>query len=178
VSIDQELDTWRREWREQAAPLPDLKKKIKRQNLRMVAAGVLLGLCVSFTTCEAVRTRAAFASGMAAGLWFTTLVAGGYAGWVRRGAWKPTAQTTLAYAELAHRRAVARARTIRFCFHLLLAATALFALFTAWNWKRFGPRDGMMLAVLGLELFYFVYLGRRKEREIEETQRLVDQVRE
>jgi hypothetical protein len=178
VTIDQELETWRREWHEQTGPLPDLKKKIKRQNLRMVAGGILLGACLAFTTLEALQTRGVFMSGMASGIWFATLVGGSYAWWVRRGAWKPTAQTTLAYAELAHKRAIAKARTIRFSFYFLLTATLLFALFAVWNWKAFAARDGLVIAAMVLELFYFVYLGRRKKREIGETGKLVDQVKE
>jgi hypothetical protein len=45
VTIDAELETWRREWRDRAEPLPELKKKIKRQNLQTIAAGIVLAAC-------------------------------------------------------------------------------------------------------------------------------------
>ena len=36
MTSDLELETWQREWQEQTEPLPELKKKIKRQNLQTV----------------------------------------------------------------------------------------------------------------------------------------------
>lgn len=178
MTIDAELETWRREWRDRAEPLPELKKKIKRQNLQTIAAGIVLAACLVFSTVEALRSHSSFMSGFAIGLWFATVFAGGYAWWVRRGAWRPSAQTTLAYVELSHQRAVAKVRTLRFSFYLLLATTLLFAVFGAWNWKAFAARDAVILAALALELIFFAYYGRRKKREVAETRKLLEQIRE
>jgi hypothetical protein len=182
VSNDPELETWRREWRDPDEPLPNLKRKIKRQNLRTVAATIAMCVLLAITTVQALRTRGSFVSGMATGLWTVSLVAGSYAWWVRRGAWRPAAQTTLAYAELAHKRAVAKVRTLRFSFYFLLTAMAVCTAFSAWNWRTLSPRSVLMWAVLlaamVAELFYFRHYARRKQREVEETRKLIEQIRQ
>lgn len=178
MTTDTELETWRREWRDQTEPLPELKRKIRRQNLRTAAAvGAICG-CLALSTIEALRIRSAFIAGLAVGIGFASLVLGAYAWWVRRGAWKPTAQTTLAYAELSYRRAVAKSRTLRFSFYFLLAATFLLTAFAAWNWKHFAVRDGLIIAAMGIEAFFLRHYGRRKQREIEETKKLIDDMTE
>jgi hypothetical protein len=178
VTTDTELETWRREWRDQTEPLPELKKKILRQNLRTVAAVGAICVCLALSTVEALRSRSAFIAGLAVGIGFASLVSGTYAWWVRRGAWKPTAQTTLAYAELSYKRAIAKSRTLRFSFCFLLLATALFTAFVAWNWKHFAARDGLIISAMGIEAFFLRHYGRRKRREIEETKKLIDAMTE
>jgi hypothetical protein len=177
VTTDTELDIWRREWRDHTEPLPDLKKKIRRQNLQTVAAIVAVCACLAISTVMALRTRSPFVAGLAAGIGFGALFLGGYAWWVKRGAWKPTAQTTLAYAELSYRRAIARARTARFSFYFLLVTTLLLATFVAWNWKHFRARDGVVVAALVTELFFLKHVARRKQREMEETRKLIDDLK-
>jgi hypothetical protein len=178
VSMDTELEAWQREWHLQTGPLPSLKKKILRQNLRTLAAmlAVCLGLTVSGLL--AWRHRSPFMVGLAAGMSFASLFLGGYAWWVQRGAWKPTAQTTLAYAELSYRRAVAKARTVRFSFYFVLVATGWLAILMGFDWKGLRARDGIILAGLLLELVYFRRYGQKKKREIEETKKLLDDLTE
>jgi hypothetical protein len=177
VTTDTELDIWRQEWRDQTEPLPDLKKKIRRQNLQTVAAIVAVCACLAVSTVMALRTRSPFVAGLAAGIAFGALFLGSYAWWVKRGAWKPTAQTTLAYAELSYRRAIARARTARFSFYFLLVTTLLLASFVGWNWKNFRTRDGLVVAALVTELFVLKHVARRKQREMEETRKLIDDLK-
>jgi hypothetical protein len=178
VTTDTELETWRQEWRDQTQPLPELKRKIQRQNLRTFAAIVAVCTCLAFSTIEAVRTRSWFMAGLATGIGFAAALLGAYGLWVRRGAWRPAAQTTLAYAELCYQRAISRARILRFSFRFLLIATALFTLFMAWNWKNFHARDGAIIAAMAVESFFLRYYAQRKQREIEETKQLVDGLRE
>jgi hypothetical protein len=178
TAMDLELETWRREWRTSTEPLPELKRKIRRQNLQTIAAVLAICVCLAFSTAEALRTRSSFMAGLAAGIAFTSVILGGYTWWVRRGAWKPAAQTTSAYLELSCKRAVAKARTIRFSFYFLLAAILLFAILFAWNWRAFSPREALILGALVMELFLFRRYGRRQNREIEETKKLLEQTRE
>jgi hypothetical protein len=178
VSMDTELEAWQREWHSQTGPLPSLKTKIRRQNLRTLAAVLAVCLCLTASGLLAWRHRSPFMMGLAAGTSFASLFVGGYAWWVRRGAWKPTAQTTLAYAELSYRRAVAKARIVRFSFYFLLVATAVLAMLMGWNWKGFRARDGIILAGLLLELVYFRHYGQKKKREIEETKKLLNDLTE
>lgn len=177
MSNDTELEIWRQEWRDQTEPLPELRKKIKRQNLRTAAVIIAIGVCLAVSTLVALKTRSPFMAGLAAGIAFASVFMGGYAWWVRRGAWKPTAQTTLAYAELVHRRAIARARIVRFAFYFLLIATVLLAGFVAWNWKNFHARDGVIIAAMTVELFFMKHFGERKQREIEATRKLIDDLK-
>ena len=176
--IDTELENWQREWREHTEPLPELKKKIKRQNWR--TAGAIVAICVCFVsaTVFALRTHSAFLAGGAAGIAFASIVLGGYALHVRRGAWKPSANTTLAYAELTHKRAVARARILSFTFYFLLCVALLFSGFVGWNWRRAHPRDFLIDAALIAELFFIKWQQRRKLSEVQETKKLVDDIRE
>lgn len=177
MTNDTELDAWRREWRDQTEPLPDLKKKIRRQNLQSLAAVLAVCGCLAVSTVLALRNRTPFMAGLAVGIGFAGLVLGAYVWWVRRGAWKPTAQTTLAYAQLTHRRAVAKARTARFSFYFLIVVTILLTVLLGWNWKRFRARDGLVIAGLVAESFFLKHVERRKQREIEQTRKLVDDLR-
>lgn len=170
---DMELETWKQEWREQTEPLPELKRKIKRQNLRTIGAVIAVCLCLVLSATEARHSRSSFMAGMAAGIGFAGAVLGSYVLWARRGSWRPTAQTTLAYAELAYKRAVAKARILHFSFYFLLTTVVLLAVFVAWNWKAFRARDGVIVAALVVESFVLKNLERRKRREIEETKKLI-----
>jgi hypothetical protein len=178
VTIDTELETWRREWQAHSDPLPEWKKKIERQNLRTVVAVIFACICLIFAALEARRHPTPFMLGLNAGLWFSCALAGGYSWWVRRGSWKPTAQTTLAYVELAHKRAVAKARTLRFCFYFLLITILAFAGLGAWDWKALTARDAAIVGGIILELLFFRYYERRKRQEIERTRKLMEQIQE
>ena len=118
-------------------------------------------------------------AGLASGIAFASVVLGGYAWRVRREAWTPTAQTTLAYAELSYRRAVAKARTLRFSFHFLLVATVLL-LATLWDGTGRGSMREMAWSWPRwvTESFVLKYLGRRKQRVVERTSRLLDDMRQ
>ncbi|HEY5027205.1 MAG TPA: hypothetical protein VIK39_02255 [Candidatus Angelobacter sp.] len=178
MTIDNELETWRKQWHTDTEPLPQLKRKIKRQNLRIAAAVVAVCVCLALSTIEALRTRTAFAMGLASGIAFAGVFLGGYAWWVRRGAWRPSAQNTLAYTELSYKRAVAREKSLNFSFYFLLVATTLMTAFVAWNWKGFHGRDGAIVIAMVLEMFLFRRMRRRKLQEIAETKKLIDDMKE
>ena len=109
---------------------------------------------------------------------FASMVLGGYAWWVKRGAWKPAANTILAYAELTHKRAQAKSRLLHFAFYFLLVTVILFSGFLAWNLKRVHPRDVFIDAALIAELFYIKRQERRKLQEMQETKKLIEDLRE
>ncbi|HWW20041.1 MAG TPA: hypothetical protein VNZ06_04490 [Steroidobacteraceae bacterium] len=177
--IDAELDSWKREWRERTDPFPALKRKISRQNLKTGAAIVVLLLLMALSLAGALHYATAFMYGAVVGVWTLVPILGGYVWWVARGAWKATAQTTVAYAELAHRRAVARARTLRFGLIYLLVAWVLGAGVLAWDWRHFSTSLALVLLGLLIELLVFrYYLQPRRQRQIEEAAKLVDYIRE
>jgi hypothetical protein len=175
-----ELETWRREWREVSDPLPDLKKKIRRQNRRMVLVVAILCFCLAASTVAALRTGNSFLSGLAAGLWVTSVLSGCCSWWVRRGTWRPAAQTTRAFLELSYKRAVAKSQTIRFCVYFLAIAMLLYAgaLLYFWSTSSLKPLGLLVFAAMIAELFFLRRLGRRKQREVQETRRLLEQITE
>ena len=177
MTIDSELQHWRQDWRERTEPLPEWKSRIRRQNLWMAGAVIALAVCLTLSTWWALQARSAFAAGLAVGMWLATVISGGYAWRVRRGAWKPDGQTTLAYMELAHRRAVAKARQLRFSFYFLLCAMLLFAAFSVWNERGLSLRDLALLAAFVIELIYFRRSRYRKQREAESTRKLIDEMK-
>lgn len=177
MTADTELENWKQEWGERTGPLPQWQTRIRRQNLWTAAAAVTLGVGLTLATAWAAQARTSFTAGLAVGMWLATLVLGSGAWWLRRGAWKPNAQTTLAYMELAHRRAVAKARQLQLSFYLLLSAILLLAIIAAWNWKAPSMRDLAILAVLGFELIYLRRFRQRKQREAERTRKLIDDMR-
>jgi hypothetical protein len=174
VSKDIELDAWREDWHSHTEVLPDLKKKIARQNRRMVGTFFVLCLCLGSVTTEAVRTRSSFVCGVAVGLWFASIAVGGYTYWVRRGAWRPAAQTTRAYLELSYKRATAKKRTIRFAFFFLLVTIVPYGIFCVSHWKATARLAVPTLAGMALELALLKHLERRKASEVAETKRLLD----
>jgi hypothetical protein len=178
VNIDTELATWQQEWREQTEPLPDVRKKIRRQDQRTTMAIAAACILLLLSSIAAFRTRSSFFLGLAAGLWLSCLTMGTYIWRVRRGTWKPAAQTTAAYIELWHKRAVAKERIVRFAFRFLLVATVLYAGFTAWNWRHFSAIPVVVLAAMIAELFWFIRIARKKRRETELTQKLLKSSRE
>ncbi len=184
---DLELEAWQREWRRETEPLPELKRKIKRQNLRSLASVIVMCVCLAVSTAEAWRNRSLLMAGFAIGLWLSSLLLGSYTWWVRRGTWKPAAQTTRAYAELSYRRTVAKVRTIRFSIYFLVATIICFVgvvtreslLFSETMSHSLGRRlEAAILLAMALELLFFRWWGRRKKRELEETKKSVDAMKE
>jgi len=184
---DLELEAWQREWRRETEPLPELKRKIKRQNLRSLASVIVMCVCLAVSTAEAWRNRSSLMAGFAIGLWLSSLLLGSYTWWVRRGTWKPAAQTTRAYAELSYRRTVAKIRTIRFSIYFLVATIICFVgvvtreslLFSETMSHSLGRRlEAAILLAMALELLFFRWWGRRKKRELEETKKSVDAMKE
>jgi Flp pilus assembly protein TadB len=177
VTTDSELEIWQQEWRDRTEPLPEWKRKIERQNVCTAVAGSVIAVSLALSTLCAVIVRSSFAAGLAVGMGVATVVIGGYGWWVRRGAWKPSAQTTLAYMELAHRRAVAKARQLRFSFYFLLATILVLAAFVAWREKALPWGEVAITVAVGIELVFLHRWRRRKQREAEETQKLIIQMR-
>jgi Flp pilus assembly protein TadB len=174
VTTDIELEAWRREWRGAVAALPDPRQRIRRQNLRKALALSALVVCLAVSTVGAVREPGSFWKGLATGLWVTTLLVGGYAWRAHRGAWRPAAQTTQAYAELCFRRAQAQDRTRRFAFGLLLIATSLYVAYLALSDGPIGTVPALVAGGLVLELLLFLFLRRRDRRNVEEARRLME----
>lgn len=175
--IDTELQTWAQEWRQDGDLLPDLKKKIRRQNRLMLLSAVLLAALMLLSAATAYYRGDSFTLGFASGLWAAAIVAGGYALRVRRGSWKPVSQTTQAYAALVHQRAVAKFKTVRFSGLLLLIATLLYTGETFVSWAAMSAKSHRVAASVSvamlLELGFMVWYGKRKQRQADKAKDLL-----
>ena len=60
MTTDTELERWQQEWREHTDPLPELKKKIRRQNWQTAAAIVAICVCFVLATLAAIYRQCAF----------------------------------------------------------------------------------------------------------------------
>jgi hypothetical protein len=174
MMIDAELEAWRLQWRAEAEPLPDLKKKVREQNVRTIAGAILTCVCLAISTIAALRQSSRFVSGLATGLWFTSICLGGYTWWVRRGTWKPFGQTALAYAELSHKTAVAKAKILRLSLYLSIATIGVLAAALARDWKNVPVSFVLVMAGLAFEAIALRHYERRKEQEIAETREMLD----
>lgn len=172
--IDAELEAWRLEWRAEAEPLPDVKKKVWEQNVRTIAGAILTCVCLAISTIWALRHPSRFMSGLATGLWFTSICLGGYAWWVRRGTWKPFGQTALAYAELSYKTAVAKAKILRISLYLSIGTIAVLAAAFARDWKNTPDGYVVVMAGLALEAVVLRHYERRKGQEIAQTRKMLD----
>jgi hypothetical protein len=138
---------------------------------------LLLGMALS--AAAALYFATDYLSGLFTGILVTALILGAYVWWAWRGSWQAAVQTTLAYAELSHRRAVAAARVLRFMILYLLIAVVLYGGYLAWNWRERSISAGLYLALLVAELLIFRYLLQpRSKRAIDEAAKLVDHVSE
>lgn len=178
MNLDTELVAWQREWRVQSEALPDVRKKIRRQDRRTWIAISFACICLFLSLLLVWRTHTAFLRGLASGLWFSCITMGAYAWWVRRGTWKPAAQTTAAYIELWHKRAVAKERIARVAFWFLFATVVLYVGFAAWNWKDLSAANALVLAAMTGELFLLNHIARKKQKEIKVTQKLLESSQE
>jgi hypothetical protein len=174
VSIDLEIESWRREWTFETEPLPELKRRIRGQNRRMIAGAVVIVVCLAFATVMGLRDPRSAWGGFAWGIWISTLLAGGYAMWVRRGTWAPAAPTTEAYVELLHRRAVATLRKTVVLRRSLVVFLAFYAVFVIWSREHVTTRSTLLVTAVALESLLMRALERRRRRAVEETARLVD----
>jgi len=171
--IDPELASWRREWHQQPEQLPDLKKKIRRQDRRGLLQAGLMGGFLIFSLVAVWHFETSLSRGFATGLWFGCLIMGVYVWRVRRGTWKPAAQTTAAYLVLLHKRAVAKHSIVQFAFRFLLTTAVLYAGFVAWRWKHLSVEGAVVLAAIIAELFYLGYVARKRRREVDATKKLL-----
>jgi lysylphosphatidylglycerol synthetase-like protein (DUF2156 family) len=136
MSVDTELDNWRRAWQSEAPAMPDLAAKVKQQSRRlwMLLAGEILVTAVigGCAIALAVRIRRADFNVLAAAVWVFLGVAWAYALRSRRGCWAPAALDTAAFLDISIRRV--RAAIATAAFGVLLAVCELLFSF-AWIYR-------------------------------------------
>ena len=128
MSLDAELDTWRREWQSEKSAVPDLAAKVRRHSrfMRiMLAADVLVTVVIGGGTIVwAVRSSEPDVIVLAGATWLFLAIAWAFAWINRRGCWAPAALNASAFLDLSIRRcrggiAASRFGAILYCSELL-----------------------------------------------------------
>jgi hypothetical protein len=124
MSIDVELDTWRRQWQADPAQphrnrlAADLKERVARDSRRMmiglVAPVLVTAVIGGGMALQALQTLRAADIVLALEVWLFILVT--WVGCIRiaRGTWRPLAETTAAFVDLSIRRCRANLRSVPF----------------------------------------------------------------
>lgn len=176
--IDPELASWQQEWRAQSEQLPDLKKKIERQDRRGMLQASLVGALLILSLATVWHFGTSLSRGFATGAWFSCVIMGVYVWRARRGTWEPASQTTAAYLALLHQRAVAKLKIVQFAFRFLLVMTFVYAGFLTLRFKHFSAMSAVVLATLVGELFLFRSIERKRRRQVEATRKMLLSVEE
>jgi hypothetical protein len=169
-------------WREQhpiAVLPPNLASRLHRQTWLMWATTsteVLLfaGLAV-FTWWYAGDSPSPARLGLLGLMWFLNIGIGAFSLWNRRGSWRAEAETTKAFVDLLHRRAVAKVRVARFVrLAVLLQAAVVVAL--VWldsmpgsSMDRLRSATALAMAIAVAYLVWSAWFERRALRELEEA---------
>jgi hypothetical protein len=189
---DRELDSWREQWGSVGEPPPEFRRKIlqkiKRHRRRFLlgnlfAVGAFVGILIFAVFMR--RQSSWMGTGWATGICVLVFVSAGYRVWVLRGTWRPEAQSTRAFVELWHRRAVARTRMLRIAIYVSLGWIVFCAVLTAANWTTIGqnvrahPTDWIEVLVVCLLMqpviwSWAAWLRRRKVAELNEVKRILD----
>ena len=181
MTIDAELENWRREWQTADAVPLDLRKSVARQT-RAMRLGLLGDLLVTVTmgggtTWWAMSSRQPDVALLAAATWVFIAVAWAFGLAVNAGRWQPSALDTKAFLDLSISRCRARLATVKFgaC---LAAAEMVFGL--AWvyrysserqpvlSWLLFSsiPMD-LVWAFAAISFALLVWYRRKKKAELD-----------
>jgi len=193
MTEDLELKSWQAEWREGTGPLPEIHRKLKRQNfffaLSNIVAAVAFFAALALTVVVVRHEPSPERIAWAVGIWILSFACAGYRLWTQRGTWRPATQSTRAFAELLHKRAIAHSQSARMGFYAIPAWITFCAGIVAFRWSVFGPDIkahpvdyllalGVILLVVGLAFLYLAWFRRRKLRAAEEAWRLLEEIAE
>jgi len=178
MSLDAELEVWRREWQSETSVPADLRRKVERHTrfMRLMLAAELLVSAVmgGGTTALAIRSPRVDMVVLAVAVWTFIAAAWTFALRSRRGLWAPAALNHAAFVDLSIRRCRASLAATVFGFWLY-GCEMVFCL--AWIYHRSGLSSGLLLFV---GVFTIAFAGfmlryrRRKRMELEYLARLAD----
>lgn len=118
MTVDAELENWRRDWQTAEAVPLDLRKSVARQTRAMrlgLAGDVLVTVAMGGgTTWWAVSSRQPDVALLAAATWVFIAVAWAFGLAVNAGRWEPSALDTKAFLDLSISRCRARLATVKF----------------------------------------------------------------
>ena len=118
MSVDTELEAWRRQWQSETTVPVDLRRMVERQSRWMkahLASQVLVTITIGGATAGwAVRAPQPHIVLLAIWTWVLIVAAWTFSLRVSRGTWSPSTQNTAAFIDLSVRRCRARLAAIRF----------------------------------------------------------------
>jgi len=176
MSMDTELETWRREWQSETAVPPDLRRRVERQSRWMkigMAADVLVTVVIGGGVIAlTARSPQPDMLLLAAATWSFIVAAWAFRVAVTRGLWSPAAIDTAAFVDLSVRRCRAQLKATLFGAGLYACEMA-FCL--GWIYRHAAPRPPLVNWLFGslfnglvwlFSLAFFVFLAwyRRKKR--------------
>ncbi len=173
MSVDTELEAWRRQWQTQTTVPADLRKKVERQSRNMRAiliARIALTVVVGggYTAWAVISRDGVFALG----LWLILIGAWSFA-WINgRGNWHPVTSSSAAFVEVSVRRCRAIHRATIFA-GILFVCNLLFCL--AWVYHdlnlrlwRFLTMPSVAIVLVCTPIFFgwLVWFRRKKQVEL------------
>lgn len=191
---DRELDAWREQWSNAAAPPADFQRKvrqrIKRQDRRFVLGNVLTVIAFMGILTLAMYMRHqsdSMGTGWATGISVLVFVSAGVRIWVLRRTWRPEARSARAFVELWYNRVIARIRLLRISVYLSIGWLIFCAVLTAVNWPTIGPnvrahpKDWMALLGVCVLMQPVLWCGAarlrsRKLAELDEVKAILDEM--
>jgi Na+/melibiose symporter-like transporter len=192
---DRELDLWREQWSSVARPSPEfqrqVQKRIKLQDRRfllgnLLTAAVFVGMLIFAVYLS--HQGSWLGKGWATGVCVLVFVSVAYRLWILRGTWRAETQSTRAFVELWHRRALARIRLLRISIYVSIGWIMFCAALTTANWAIIKldvmdhPTDWLELMVATVLMQPVIWLGaiwlrRRKVAELNKVTRLLEEIR-
>jgi hypothetical protein len=167
MSLDLELETWRREWQSEAAVLPDLRRRVERQSrwMRIAVAGDILVTVVigGGAIAMAVASPKPQMMLLVAATWLFIAAAWVFRLLTNRGLWSPSAMGTADFVDLMIGRC--RARLAGVTFGALLYVCEI-AFCVGWLYRYSSPSPSLAIWIGSVTLAFFAFLAwyRRKQR--------------
>ena len=189
MTEDRELELWKEEWRAETGPLPTLKKKVRRQTLRMTVGWVVAVPATVFGLAYFARLVLRDPSPdnivVTAFVWVAMPLAFAFFAWNQIGIWRPDAQTTRAYADLSYKRARSELRGLRVAFYVL-CAEVFFLACVIWIFRvkwilhasptdRFARLVVLPVVVLGTWIF-MIWYRRHKNKQLAQAKNFLEQL--
>jgi hypothetical protein len=145
MSMDTELETWRREWQSETAVPADLRRRVERQS-RWLKIGIAADILVTVAIGGGVIRLAARSPQpdmllLAAATWSFIAIAWAFRLTISRGLWSPAAIDTVAFVDLSVRRCRAQLAATLFGAGLFVCEMA-FCL--GWIYRHSAPRAPLL----------------------------------
>jgi hypothetical protein len=177
MSIDNELETWRREWQSETAVPANLRRRVERQS-RWLKIGIAADILVTVVIGGGVAALAVRAPQrdmvlLASVTWTFIAVAWAFRLAITRGLWSPAAIDTASFVDLSIKRCRAQLKATAFGAGLFVCEMAFYL---GWVYRYSAPRAPLLswlfrgslmnTLVWPLSLVFFVLLAwyRRKKR--------------